>query len=286
MRAQELRGLKSGVLHVRYLPTAESQKLTVRLRVVEANDREPGYYPTQMEGIVDMISRGLAGGARFSPQSGAAKIVSAPPPRATTVFDWELEVAGVCAEFVRVMVDHLAWGEGARKRCVLSLEIRGDRSATEGVLTEAEVLRWLDQWWLSDEEVMEDPDGPVEGGVDPWPQPPFALKVFDSRRNGAARIEFDSDVAADLESALLKSYIPAIYDFLGLEPALGEEPPIPAAALMAPWPELERAGRTIHLNWDPSPVPETAFNAAIVNALTHFHFSVAAIRSVELMLPC
>ena len=279
MRARELIGIEDS-LRICFAPSLEAQRLDVLLRVPANLGLPNGFFLEVMDNLVSLVQHGLAGGDLFAPEAGSARIVRPPARRTGTEFFWQLEVAGVCPEFVRMMVDRMAWPVGNRGVRVQALEIKGSKEDVP-TIREREIIDWLERWDVANESGSSS----VAGTVRPWPHPPFAQKIHEGRAMAAAHATLVGPVTQEQWDALMFSYTPQQYDFLTLEPAMDQQPTEPAATHLNPVPGVYWAANYLVVYWDPCAAPGLAFHAAMINSLSHYHHHVAPIREVQVLLP-
>ncbi|KYF49764.1 hypothetical protein BE04_24725 [Sorangium cellulosum] len=105
--------------------------------------------PIVIEGLVDQINAGGAGGAEFPPELGEAQVLSGPmeidEPEATGPdYHWDLQVRAVSPRFVRNIVESMTSASAVVK--VQSMRVTGSLPLDEGPLSvrDAQVRAWLD----------------------------------------------------------------------------------------------------------------------------------------------
>jgi hypothetical protein len=265
-------------LEVRYRASEAPQILTVNVLGVPKATWKPDY-AIRLWRIVESVKKGCFGGSLFPPENGRAEIVEGPIPPDEGMgpeFTWKVRVQSLNPEWLVLLLDEIADGWSATdnltmgerfepspeyypKRISVIGELPPDDSG-QAVHTN-DVLDWL-----------RDPSAVYR----PWPEMPFTLKESTATKGARLRIKTASATAAveqELDERLLD-----IGPILDAHPRGG-------------WPNLSpqvAATKTqLTVKWDEAdlPCPGSIARGPILNLLRTFHFQVAALTQVELILP-
>jgi hypothetical protein len=245
---------------------------TVDVGVELAGPAELPLAPWAIGSLVDCINHGLAGGSDFAPNAGSAKLEAGPtgqgpaaPDELGPKYAFRLTVAGVSPRFVRVLVENLA--ASGHPSAVKTISVVGSLPTDISKLSvrERELADWLD-----------DPNAYPAA----WPTPGFAVVTKPIPRGATVNVTLargDMNQLAPILEETLSAWQSAVLTY-------------PTAALsgrgvMDPHAAFARTRTELRAKVSLFDHVRGPARAALINALTWFHETIAPLARVEIAMP-
>lgn len=254
---------------VAYRASADAQTLDIVLEY--AGPAELPLAPWAVGTFVACANRGLAGSTDFAPSAGRAAFEAGPtgqgdatPEELGPRYAFRLVVAGVAPIFLRVLVEQLA--TAGHPHALRSISIVGSLLPDGGPLSirERELQGWLEE---------------AKAYPKAWPEPGFLVTTKPVPRGATIKVtlagELDS-VATELEDTI-STWQSALLGYRDLART--------GRGVMAPTATFARTRTSLHAKLDLFDHDRGPAQAALVNALSRFHTTVARITDVAIAMP-
>ncbi|MBX3231408.1 MAG: hypothetical protein KIT84_10720 [Labilithrix sp.] len=255
---------------VAYRGSTEPQTLDVVLELT--GPAELPLAPWAVGGFVACVNRGLAGSSDFAPSMGRAALEAGPtgegdpaPDELGPRYAFRLLVAGVAPVFLRVFVEHLAGCAHPSELKTISIVGSLPPDGTRLSVRDRELEGWL-----------------TEPSAYPraWPEPGFRVETRSIPRGATIEVSLEKGELAPFATELEETISTWQTALLGYPNAKRQ-----GRGASEPHASFARTRTSLHAKLGLFDHARGPAQAALVNALTRFHTTVARIAEVAISMP-